>query len=82
MHSNVALTLDGRASGPSAGEGYSVPYGASLGNVSGGAAVALPTYPNGHQPYFVLTDNANQRTSSTNGNIYKQTIAVYESRRT
>ena len=79
VHSDVALTLDGRASGPSAGEGYSVPYGASLGTVAGGAAVALPTYPNGHQPYFALTDNANQRTISSTGNLYKQAIAVYES---
>ncbi len=79
VHSDVALTLDGRASGPSSGEGYSVPYGASLSTVAGGAAVALPTYPNGHQPYFALTDNANQRTSSSTGNLYKQTIAVYES---
>ncbi len=78
VHSNVALTLDGRATGPSAGEGYSVPYGASLGTVFGGAAVALPTYPNGHQPYLALTDNANQRTSSSTGSLYKQAIAVYE----
>jgi hypothetical protein len=79
VHSNLALTLDGMAGGPSSGEGYSVPYGASIQNVTGGALVALPTYPNGHQPNFGLMDNGNKRTSSTNGNIYKQTIAVYES---
>ena len=50
VHSNVALTLDGTTAGLSSGEGYSVPYGASLRNVTGGALVALPTYPNGHQP--------------------------------
>jgi hypothetical protein len=79
VHSDVLLTLDGRASGPSPGEVYGVPYGASLYNVNGGASVALPTYPNGHQPYLALTDNANQRTVSSSGNIYKQTIAVYDS---
>ncbi len=79
VHGNVALTLDGRPSGLSSGEGYSVPYGASLGNVTGGAMVALPTYPNGHQPLFTLMDNGNKRTSSTTGSLYKQTMAVYES---
>jgi hypothetical protein len=78
VHSSVGLTLDGRSAGPSSGEGYSVPYGASLAGVTGGATVTLPTYPNGHQPYFALTDNANQRTSSSSGNIFKQTIAVYD----
>ncbi len=78
VHGNVGMTLDG-ASGVSSGEGYSVPSGASLGNVTGGSMVALPTYPNGHQPSFTLMDNGNQRASSTSGNLYKQTIAVYES---
>ncbi len=79
VHSNVALTLDGTTAGLSSGEGNSVPYGASLRNVTGGALVALPTYPNGHQPLFTLMDNGNQRTMSTSGNIYKQTIAVADS---
>ena len=51
----------------------------SLGNVTGGSMVALPTYPNGHQPSFALMDNGNKRTSSTSGSLYKQTMAVYES---
>jgi hypothetical protein len=79
VHSNVAMTLDGMTPGLSSGEGYSVPYGASLANVTGGSQIALPTYPNGHQPLFTLVDNGNQRTSSTSGNIYKQTAAVFDS---
>ncbi len=39
VHSSVGLTLDGRSAGPSSGEGYSVPYGASLAGATGGAMV-------------------------------------------
>ena len=74
IHSNVALTLDGTIPGLSSGESYSVPYGASLGTVTGGSLVALPTYFNGHQPVLTLMDSGHQRTISTTG--YKQTIAV------
>ena len=77
VHSNVALTLDGTTAGLSSGEGYSVPYGAQLRNVTGGALVALPTYSNGHQPVLTLMDSGNQRTISPAG--YKQTIAVADS---
>ena len=78
IHSNVTLTLDGKTPGLTSGEGYDIPYGASLANATGGSLVQLPTYPNGHQPSLTLIDNGNQRTVSTIGNIYKQTVGVVD----
>jgi hypothetical protein len=79
VHSNVILTLNGITSGLSSGEGDSVPFGASLRNVSGGSLVSVPTYANGHQPLLTLVDDANQRTLSTAASFYKQTVAVTDS---
>ena len=79
VHSNVQLGVSGTNTGVSPGEGYSVPLNASLRNITGGAAVSVPTYANGHQPLFTLTDDANHRTVSTAGNMYKQTVSINDS---
>ncbi len=79
IHSSVTLELNGFITGLSPGEGNSVPFGSSLNNVSAGSLVAAPTYSNGHQPLFTLVDDANHRTVSTTGNVYKQSVAVYDS---
>ena len=79
IHSNVTLTLDGKTPGLATSEGYEIPYGASLGSTTGGSLIQLPTYSNGHQPVFTLVDNGNQRTISSVGSIYKQTVGVVDS---
>jgi hypothetical protein len=78
IHSDVNLALDGISQGISPGEGNSVPFGASLQNVSGGSLVQVPTYANGHQPILNLQDSTNHRTVSTTGGFYKQAIAVFD----
>ncbi|WP_161557453.1 glycosyl hydrolase family 28-related protein [Acidisarcina polymorpha] len=77
-HSNLILELSGVNAGISPGEGYSVPSGASLVNVTGGSLVSVPTYANGSQALLTLVDDANQRTVGNISGIYKQTAAVYD----